>query len=81
MFNGYVKPDVKCFGCHNGDASGANGPNLATRIPTLSDEAILKAINDGPSYMPSFKDKLTEDEKQSLVTWLRSRFGGGSPPR
>ena len=80
MFNGYVKPDVKCFGCHNGDALGANGPSLATRVPALSDEAILKAIDDGPSYMPSFKDKLSDDEKRSLVAWLRSRFGGGSAP-
>jgi mono/diheme cytochrome c family protein len=81
LFNGYVKTDVKCFGCHNGDASGANAPSLATRVPTLTDDAILKAINDGPSYMPSFKDKLTDDEKRSLVAWLRSRFGGGGVSR
>jgi mono/diheme cytochrome c family protein len=80
MFNGYVKPDVKCFGCHNGDGSGANGPSLAALVPVLTDDAILKAINDGPSYMPSFKDKLTDDEKRSLVAWLRSRFGGGNAP-
>lgn len=78
LFNGYVKEDVKCFSCHNGDGKGANGPNLAERIPKLSDEAILKAINDGPSYMPSFKDKLTEDEKKSLVQWMRASFGGPS---
>jgi len=74
LFNGYTKPDVKCFSCHNGDAMGANGPNLGERVPKLSDEAILKAINEGPSYMPSFKDDLTETEKQQIVAWLRERF-------
>jgi mono/diheme cytochrome c family protein len=79
LFNGYVKPDVKCFSCHNGDAMGANGPNLADRVPRLTDDAILKAIDDGPSYMPSFKDKLTEGEKREVIAWLRERFKA-SPP-
>ncbi|MEI9949338.1 MAG: cytochrome c [Pseudomonadota bacterium] len=76
LFNGYVKADVKCFSCHNGDAKGANGPNLAERVPKLSDAAILQAINDGPSYMPSFKNKLTDAEKHEIIAWLRQRFGG-----
>jgi mono/diheme cytochrome c family protein len=74
LFNGYVKADVKCFSCHNGDGTGANGPNLGERVPKLSDEAILKAIDEGPSYMPSFKDKLTATEKRDIITWLRERF-------
>jgi mono/diheme cytochrome c family protein len=74
LFNGYVKEDVKCYGCHNGDGRGANGPNLAERVPKLSDAAILKAIDEGPSYMPSFKDKLTAAEKRDIIAWLRERF-------
>jgi mono/diheme cytochrome c family protein len=74
LFNGYTKPDVKCFSCHNGDGTGANGPNLAERVPKLSDEAILKAIDEGPSYMPSFKDELTASEKRDIIAWLRERF-------
>jgi mono/diheme cytochrome c family protein len=74
LFNGYTKPDVKCFSCHNGDGRGANGPNLAERVPKLSDEAILKAIDEGPSYMPSFKSKLTDGEKRDIIAWLRQRF-------
>jgi mono/diheme cytochrome c family protein len=77
LFNGYTKPDVKCFSCHNGDAKGANGPNLGERVPKLSDDAILKAIDDGPGYMPSFKDKLTAAEKQEIIAWLRERFKSG----
>jgi mono/diheme cytochrome c family protein len=74
LFNGYAKADVKCFSCHNGDGTGANGPNLAERVPKLSDDAILKAIDEGPSYMPSFKDKLTAEEKREIIAWLRQRF-------
>jgi mono/diheme cytochrome c family protein len=74
LFNGYGKSDVKCFSCHNGDASGANGPSLADRVPKLTDEQIIDAMNRGPKYMPSFKDKLTEEEKREIVAWLRTRF-------
>ena len=74
LFNGYTKADVKCFSCHNGDGTGANGPNLAERVPKLSDDAILKAIDEGPSYMPSFKDTLTAEEKREILAWLRQRF-------
>lgn len=79
LFNGYLKPDVKCFSCHNGDGLGANGPNLSERVPNLTDEGILAAINNGPSYMPSYKDDLTETEKREIITWLRQRFASRRP--
>jgi mono/diheme cytochrome c family protein len=75
LFNGYSKPNVKCYSCHNGDGHGANGPNLSERVPKLSDEGLLSAINEGPSYMPSYRDDLTDAEKRELVSWLRQRFG------
>lgn len=76
LFNGYTKPNVQCFECHNGDGTGSGrGPNLAERVPKLTDEAISRAIDEGPGFMPSFKDELTAKEKADLVAWLRSRFG------
>ena len=51
-----------------------------TRVPKLTDASILKVFDNGPSYMPSYKDQLTNDEKCHLVEWLRSRFGGGVAP-
>jgi mono/diheme cytochrome c family protein len=75
LFNGYTKPDVKCFECHNGDGTGTGrGPNLAERVPKLTDDAIVHAIDEGPGLMPSFKDKLSAAEKRDLVAWLRSKF-------
>src|SRR5688500_14648370 len=67
LFNGYAKPNVQCFECHGGDGTGSGrGPNLAERVPKLTDEAILHAIDDGPGFMPSFKDELTAKEKADL---------------
>ena len=79
LFNGYAKEDVKCYSCHNGDGRGANGPNLGERVPKLSDSEILSAINEGPSYMPSYNEDLSEAEKRDLIAWLRQRFGAQKP--
>jgi mono/diheme cytochrome c family protein len=79
LFNGYAKPDVACFGCHNGDAKGAGrGPSLAERVPKLTDAQIVHAIDSGPWMMPAYKEKLNDAEKKQLVTWLRARFREGT---
>ncbi|MHB8419960.1 MAG: c-type cytochrome [Myxococcales bacterium] len=81
LFNGYTKPDVACFKCHNGDGSGSGrGPSLATRVPKLTDEKIVETMDKGPGIMPSFKDTLTAAEKRQIVLWLRSRFGKAPAP-
>src|SRR5437763_1191583 len=60
LFNGRVHEDVNCYKCHNGDGTGTlRGPNLAKRVPGLSDQDIAKAIDEGPSLMPSFRGKIT----------------------
>lgn len=75
LFNGRVKEDVACFKCHNGDGTGTmRGPNLAKRVPGLTDQEIATAIDEGPGLMPSFKGKVTPEEVASITTWLRSRF-------
>jgi mono/diheme cytochrome c family protein len=75
LFNGRVHEDVNCYKCHNGDGTGTlRGPNLAKKVPGLSDQEIVRAIEEGPSLMPSFKGKLDATEMQQLVAWLRERF-------
>jgi mono/diheme cytochrome c family protein len=75
LFNGQVKTDVNCYSCHNGDGSGTlRGPNLAKRVPKLTDQEIAAAIASGPGLMPSFKDKVTDEEVKEITAWLRSRF-------
>src|SRR5580704_5734502 len=61
LFNGRVKADVTCYRCHNGDGTGTlRGPSLARRIPKLTDEEIVAAIEEGPGFMPSFKGKMDD---------------------
>jgi len=75
LFNGRVKPDVNCYKCHNGDGTGTlRGPNLAKRVPGLTDQEIAKAIIEGPGLMPSFKDKLDPGQIEQITQWLRQRF-------
>jgi mono/diheme cytochrome c family protein len=77
LFNGYQNPQVNCFNCHNGDGRGSGrGPDLAPKVVKLDDAAILIVIEKGKSFMPSFGEKTTPEERQEIVTWLRQAFGG-----
>ena len=75
LFNGRTKADVTCYRCHNGDGAGTmRGPNLAQRVPKLTDAQIVTTIQEGPGLMPSFKGKVTPDETAQITAWLRQRF-------
>ena len=75
LFNGWVRTNVNCYTCHNGDGAGTwRGPNLAKRVPKLSDAEIASTISEGPGLMPSFKGKVDDEEVHQLVAWLRSQF-------
>lgn len=41
----------------------------------MSDADILEEINAGPRIMPSYKDKLSEEEKQALIEVIRGFDG------
>jgi mono/diheme cytochrome c family protein len=75
LFNGRVKAQINCYECHNGDGAGTwRGPDLAKRVPGLTDQQIAGAIAEGPGLMPSFKDKVTNVEAREIIEWLRKRF-------
>ena len=75
--------DTNCAMCH-GETSverGRVGKKLVPPPPgldrdmvkSLSDAAIFKAITLGFGRMPPFKDKLTPEDRWSLVDFLRAR--------
>ncbi|MCC6336782.1 MAG: cytochrome c [Myxococcales bacterium] len=75
LFNGYTKPKVDCFRCHNGNGQGASrGPNLAPRVPKKSDERLAKVIREGEGFMPKYKDDLTDEEVTQVIAWMRASF-------
>jgi mono/diheme cytochrome c family protein len=79
LFNGYTKPEVNCYHCHNGDGKGARGPNLTKRVPGMTDEGIKNTILDGKGFMPSFKGKISDEEIGQITTWLRAAFPKEAP--
>lgn len=75
-----------CAGCHQPDASGGSvtieGKKL--RVPTLreghalkdSDEDFVKQIMNGGDGMPAFKDKMSPEQINDLVRFIRKEFQG-----
>jgi mono/diheme cytochrome c family protein len=75
--------DINCAMCHGQTSSerGLVGKKLVPPPPGLdrglvkglSDSVIFKAITFGFGRMPSFQDKLTPQERWTLVNFLRTR--------
>ncbi len=75
-----------CAGCHSEDGSGGlkevDGKKL--KVPTLreghalnhSDDDFVKQISKGGDGMPAFGDKLTPEEINDLVRFIRHEFQG-----
>ncbi len=75
IFNGYAVAGVTCYKCHGADGKGTwRGADLTKAVPKMTDPAIENAIKEGPGLMPSFKDKLSEQQIAALTAWLRGRF-------
>lgn len=62
----------RCISCHGTDLAGRMGEHtdLQNVHNTMSYDQIKAQITDGGDVMPGFKDKLTEDEINSLSAWL-----------
>lgn len=75
-----------CAKCHGENAAGGRVqvegreikvPNLTgehARKPT--DERLVERITNGEDEMPAFKDKLTPEQIQELVRFIRKEFQG-----
>jgi len=73
--------DKKCAECHgkDGQSHTFRGKHTHSRDLTdsqwqeqVSDERIYNSISNGKGKMPAFSKKLTEDEVNSLVTFVRN---------
>jgi alcohol dehydrogenase (cytochrome c) len=72
----------RCAGCHGTDGNGGElGPNIATRIPSRTDQDLMTVLRQGltSAGMPAFSS-LSDTETADLVRFLktlRPRAGGG----
>jgi len=70
---------TKCAMCHGQDGRGSqvgksmNVPDLrSAEVQKLPDAQLAQIISDGKGGMPSFKNSVSEDQIQGLVTYIRS---------
>jgi len=75
-----------CSACHGDEGKGGlvKVDNTRLKVPSLReghalnhpDDKFVKQITDGGDGMPKFKDKLTPDEINQMVTFIRKEFQG-----
>ena len=66
---------ANCARCHGDNGEGGKGPNLTTENKKAkwkdSDAKIVRQIQKGGFFMPSFRNKLTDDEIRSIAAYVR----------
>ena len=73
--------EAGCADCHALTAAGARahvGPDLDAVKPAYVD--VANQVRDGGGGMPSFADKLTEEEIAEIATFVSSATGGSTDP-
>jgi mono/diheme cytochrome c family protein len=72
--------DTKCSVCHNADSKDKKiGPGLAGikdgKLPSgkdATDENLLENLNKGGNGMPAFEKLLSDEEKASLIAYVKT---------
>jgi len=69
---------TKCLMCHGPDGSGSTAtgrslkvPDLRTSLQKKTDAEVVSQITDGKNKMPPFKTKLSKEEIDALVAYVR----------
>ena len=75
-----------CEACHGPEATGGlvKVDNKQIKVPSLksdhaikhTDDQITKMITNGEEEMPSFKDKMSQQEIADMVKFVRKEFQG-----
>ena len=71
---------IKCAMCHGADGKANTPAGKAFKAVSLkdpmvvnsSDEELSTIVKNGKNKMPSFKDKMTEDQVKAVITYIRT---------
>ena len=71
---------TKCLMCHGADGTGNTPAGKAFKAASLKDpmvvtksnEELATVIKNGKDKMPSFKDKLTDDQIKAVIAYIRA---------
>lgn len=85
LYEGKINPAVNCARCHGSDGKPTK---LGKGAPDLSDPAVSKKHSDthwfwrisekkAGTTMPSYKDKLTEEQRWQVIAYLRTLVPSG----
>jgi len=59
-----------CAGCHGRNRQGGSGPALLPDRLTKTDSEYAEFISNGSGRMPSFENRLSEEEIKALAVWI-----------
>lgn len=59
-----------CAACHGADGGGGTGPQLAGQPAYANPDAVVDQIRNGGGGMPSFSDRLSEQELADVSAFV-----------
>lgn len=63
-----------CERCHT-DGEGVGQAPYSEVVPASTDEALVTAILEGPGFMPSFDEDLSDQDIADLVAYMVATWG------
>ena len=64
--------EENCAKCHGADGTRGRFGAANLRKSVMPDEAIIQRIENGKSFMPSFKKRLTPDEIREIAGYVKT---------
>jgi mono/diheme cytochrome c family protein len=66
-----------CAACHGGKGEGGTGPRLAGEADAADAEAVVEQVREGGGGMPSFGDRLSEQELSDVSAFVVEQLAAG----
>jgi mono/diheme cytochrome c family protein len=69
-----------CFACHGQFGGGGAGPALSGNVMLSVKQYVVARVLVGGGVMPSFANKLTDDEVAAVADYVRNSWGNSFGP-